>query len=462
MNNYSLRLIQVCVFCLDICSLNFSTIICKVWLPISSEGYELEYMNLLMWMNISWVGTSWLINLYSKKFILSFEAFAQRTIRAFFYWSMLVVSYLFFLDQYVISGFFIGAVFLSHLVLLVVNRFLLLFIRVYFKKHKLLVKKVMIVGYNNTAKKLAAYFEEDDISTQVVGFCEEKNNVHELSNYPIVDSIDNAITAARFYDVSEVYSTIAPEHNSSIYSLMKQADNACIHFRIIPDLSFIIKKTVYINYFKDIPVLSLREEPLSDVDNRIKKRFFDIVFSLLVTVLILSWLIPLVGILIYLESPGPIFFRQLRTGKNKKLFYCIKFRSMHLNADANTKQAQKNDVRITKVGRFLRKTSIDEFPQFLNVLWGNMSVVGPRPHMLKHTDDYSKIIDQYMVRQFLTPGITGWAQINGYRGETKTLAQMKGRVQHDLWYMENWSLWLDIKIILQTMANMFKGEKNAY
>ncbi|ANE49627.1 undecaprenyl-phosphate glucose phosphotransferase [Flavisolibacter tropicus] len=463
MNNYFLRFIQVCVFCLDVISLNFSNVICKIWFQFPSiASHELEYMNLLVWMNISWLGTAWLTNLYSKKIILSFEAFSQRTLNTFLYWLILVVSYLFFLDQYIISGYFIGAVFLNHFIVLLFNRLLLLYLRYYFKRHKLLARKIMIVGYNNTAKKLASYLEDDDPNTQIIGFCEEKNNVRELSNYPIIDSIDNTITAARFYDVNEVYSTIAPEHNTVIYKLMKQADNACIHFRIIPDLSFIIKKVVYINYFKDIPVLSLREEPLSDVDNRIKKRVFDIVFSFLVITLILSWLIPIIGLLIYLESPGPIFFKQLRTGKDKKPFYCIKFRSMRLNSEANTKQAQKFDVRITRIGKFLRRTSIDEFPQFLNVLWGNMSVVGPRPHMLKHTDDYSKLIDQYMVRQFLKPGITGWAQINGFRGETKILEQMQGRVQHDIWYMENWSLLLDIKIIFLTIINMFRGERNAF
>ena len=135
---------------------------------------------------------------------------------------------------------------------------------------------------------------------------------------------------------------------------------------------------------------------------------------------------------------------------------------MFINEAANEKQASKNDERITTIGKFMRRTSLDEFPQFINVLKGHMSVVGPRPHMLKHTHDYSRLIDQYMVRQFLKPGITGWAQVNGLRGETKTIAQMQARVEHDIWYMENWSLWLDIKIIFMTILNTLKGEKNAF
>jgi putative colanic acid biosynthesis UDP-glucose lipid carrier transferase len=209
-------------------------------------------------------------------------------------------------------------------------------------------------------------------------------------------------------------------------------------------------------------VLSLRQEPLSEPRNRLRKRLFDIVFSLLVTVFILSWLIPILGLLIRLESPGPIFFKQQRTGRDKKAFYCLKFRSMKMNKEADIKQATRDDSRFTRIGRFMRSTNLDEFPQFINVLKGNMSIVGPRPHMLKHTDDYSRLIDKYMVRQFLKPGITGWAQINGYRGEIKTIEQLKKRVEHDIWYMEHWSPWLDIKIIFTTLSNMLIGEKNAF
>jgi putative colanic acid biosynthesis UDP-glucose lipid carrier transferase len=211
-----------------------------------------------------------------------------------------------------------------------------------------------------------------------------------------------------------------------------------------------------------MPMLSVRKEPLNDVANRIRKRLYDLVFTTLVIVFILSWLIPILSLLVLLDSRGPVFFVQRRTGVNNKPFNCIKFRSMRKTSDADVKQATKGDHRITRLGRILRKTNLDELPQFFNVLVSDMSIVGPRPHMIKHTVDYSKVVNQYMVRQFLKPGITGWAQISGYRGETKTLDEMQARVQHDLWYLENWSLWLDTKIILMTCLNMFKGEKNAY
>jgi exopolysaccharide biosynthesis polyprenyl glycosylphosphotransferase len=192
------------------------------------------------------------------------------------------------------------------------------------------------------------------------------------------------------------------------------------------------------------------------------KRAFDIVFSVLVISLIFPILFPILAILIKLSSKGPVFFKQLRTGKDNNSFYCYKFRTMRINQDSDKKQACKNDNRITKIGAFMRKTSLDELPQFFNVLQGDMSVVGPRPHMLLHTEEYSKIIDSFMVRHFVKPGITGWAQVNGYRGNTEAPELMAKRVAYDTWYLENWSLWLDITIIFKTVFNIFQGEENAF
>jgi putative colanic acid biosynthesis UDP-glucose lipid carrier transferase len=342
------------------------------------------------------------------------------------------------------------------------NRFLYLGIKKYFKNSHYLVKKVIILGYNDTAKKLAKYFEEDGINTQLIGFIEDDKNVHELSHYPIITDVSKALQVAKEFDVAEIFSTITPEQNKDIYELMYHSEKECIRFKIVPNLSVFITRDVHIEYFGELPILSLRSEPLDDVGNRIKKRVLDITVSLLVTVFILSWLVPILGLLILLESKGPIFFSQLRTGKNKKSFYCYKFRSMRMNRDADLKQATANDSRVTKIGKFMRRTSLDEFPQFFNVLKGNMSLVGPRPHMLKHTNDYSKVVDEYMIRQFLKPGITGWAQVNGYRGEITNPDQIKMRVNKDLWYLENWSLWLDIQVLFLTIYHIFKGDKNAF
>ena len=206
-----------------------------------------------------------------------------------------------------------------------------------------------------------------------------------------------------------------------------------------------------------VPIIKSMPEPLENYENQIIKRTFDIVFSSLVIIFLLSWLIPLLGILIKLDSKGPIFFAQKRSGLKNEHFYCLKFRSMKVNKLANQKMATKNDDRITKLGLFLRKTSIDELPQFLNVFVGNMSIVGPRPHMISQTKKYSKILDQYMVRHLIKPGITGWAQVMGARGEIYKDEDMNKRIKKDIWYIQNWSLFLDFKIIFLTVFVVIGG-----
>ena len=371
------------------------------------------------------------------------------------------MMYLFFLRQYELSRLFIIAVLTGCGFFIIVNRAIYFGLRHFLESRDYLLKKVIILGYNEVAKKLASYLEEQ-MNTRVVGYCANTENVYELTHYPIVNNVNGVLQTAKEMGVNEIYSTISPEHDNGIYSLMQQADQQCIRFRLAPDLSLFINQPVHINYLNDLPVLTVRSEPLDDVSNQLGKRFLDIVISLLVIVFVLSWLVPFIGFLIWLETKAAIFFVQARSGKDNKVFNCIKFRSMKTNKDANVLQAERNDKRFTRIGKFLRRSNLDEFPQFINVLKGEMSLVGPRPHMLRHTEDYSKMLRQYMVRQFLKPGITGWAQVNGFRGEIKDDEQLRGRVEHDIWYMENWSLWLDLKIMFLTVYRTVKGDKNAF
>lgn len=212
----------------------------------------------------------------------------------------------------------------------------------------------------------------------------------------------------------------------------------------------------------DIPVLYIRDEPLLQSENKLIKRAFDFICSTFFLCTFYPFIYLIVGCIIKITSPGPIYFKQERSGENGEVFYCIKFRSMKLNKDSDKVQATENDPRKTKFGNFLRKSNIDELPQFINVWKGDMSMVGPRPHMLKHTEMYSNLINKYMVRHLVKPGITGWAQVTGFRGETKELSQMEGRVKKDIWYIENWSFLLDLRIILKTVINIMLGDKNAY
>ena len=239
--------------------------------------------------------------------------------------------------------------------------------------------------------------------------------------------------------------------------------NNVVHFYSVPNVSNYLHHRMYFNMIGTVPYLSFFRDPLSSsVQNRVIKRTFDIVFSLTFLCTIFPIVLLVVAVITKITMPGPLFFRQKRNGLNDKVFYCIKFRSMRVNDDADKVQATKDDPRKTKWGNIMRKTNIDELTHFINVLLGDMSVVGPRPHMLNHTEEYSQLIDKYMVRRFVRPGITGWSQVTGFRGETKELSQMEGRVKGDIWYIEHWTFWLDLYIIFKTIANAIRGEKEAY
>ena len=259
--------------------------------------------------------------------------------------------------------------------------------------------------------------------------------------------------------VKEVFCSLNPATQTEFVNrLVATCEGHMIRFTYVPGMEGYPKRKMNISQLGSVNVISLHEEPLNTPLAKLIKRTADIVFSalFLITLFPLIWFVCAIGI--KLSSPGPVFFKQKRTGYEGKEFWCYKFRSMHVSADADTKQAVKGDSRVFGFGEFLRKSSIDELPQFMNVFRGDMSVVGPRPHMLHHTDIYSGLIGDYMIRHLAKPGITGWAQVNGCRGETKELSEMKERVEKDIWYIEHWSVELDITIILKTLWQLLRHE----
>ena len=260
----------------------------------------------------------------------------------------------------------------------------------------------------------------------------------------------------------EIYCSLADLTDSQLNEIVDFADNNLKTVKFIPDDKQIFSRTAKFEYYDYIPVISLRNILQDETVNKIIKRVFDIVFSFIIIIGLLSWLIPILAIIIKLESKGPLFFVQRRNGLNYKEFNCYKFRSMFINDQADLDLASKNDIRITKVGKFIRKTSIDELPQFFNVFWGEMSVVGPRPHMVSVANLYALKVDKFMVRHFVKPGITGLAQTKGYRGEIETDEDIINRVKYDIFYMENWSILLDIEIILKTVYNIVRGDDKAF
>ncbi|MFL1010603.1 undecaprenyl-phosphate glucose phosphotransferase [Flavisericum labens] len=315
-------------------------------------------------------------------------------------------------------------------------------------------RKVIVVGDTEKTKQLINIFN----TRQEFGYKFEKQFIANSNDFSLQRCFNYVIEN----DINEIYFSVADLSNKQINRLIDFADNNLRELKFIPDNKDIYTKKLKYEYYDYIPILSLRTIPIQDKVNKLTKRIFDITFALFIIIFVLSWLTPLLAIIIKIESKGPVFFKQSRNGFNYQEFDCYKFRSMTPNKDAHLYQAKKGDHRVTKVGAFIRRTSIDELPQFFNVLFGDMSVVGPRPHMVSHTSMYAQRIDKFMVRHFVKPGITGLAQTSGFRGEIETDKDIINRVKYDIFYIENWSLLLDIKIIIQTLTNALKGEEKAY
>ena len=310
---------------------------------------------------------------------------------------------------------------------------------------------VVIVGDNENARNL-----EQTLSGSA-----------EYADYKLVATFGEDLPAVEEYlrsnKVHQLYCSINPAIKGDIVnSIIRICENLFIDFYYVPNMDGYLHRSMTFSQLGPMTVVKLREEPLSNPVNAAVKRVFDIIVSLLFLIIVYPFVWLFVAIGTSISSPGPILFKQKRTGYKGKPFTMYKFRSMKVNADADKLQATADDPRKTRFGNFLRKTSIDELPQMINVLKGDMSLIGPRPHMEFHTEMYTKLVDEYLVRHMVKPGLTGWAQVNGCRGETQTTEMMADRVRHDIWYIENWSLGLDIRIFFMTIAQILGGDKQAY
>ena len=457
MNSRYINLFRPFFVCVDLLALNLVHLVLMDTMHSSGP----EYIVLFIVANMLWLISAYSTALYIDTSNPTFERFTRKTVKSLIIFFIGMVIFVFFY-HYPFSRMFILLSFAGFSTVLLVARGILLGASFYMNKVSKVGKRIVIVGYNEVARKLAYNFSLQKRNLMVEGFFEDSDMVDELSALPIIGDIDECLSYAVKNNINEIYSTISPERNSAIYEMAHTAEKSLIRFRFVPDFKLYVNRKTHMEYLEELPILSLRSEPLEDVTNSVKKRVFDIVFSLLVIVFLLSWLVPILALLVKLNSKGPVFFVQMRSGKDNKQFRCFKFRSLSVNGDAHTRQVTKNDTRITPLGKFLRKSNLDELPQFLNVLMGDMSVVGPRPHMLLHTETFSKLMEEYMIRHFVKPGVTGWAQVNGFRGEIKQPEQLRKRIEHDIWYMENWSLWLDLKVIFLTVYRTVKGDKNAY
>lgn len=319
--------------------------------------------------------------------------------------------------------------------------------------------RVVIIGTGPSARRLYNAMETDaGFGYRIVGvFDDDPDDRFHYDKVLPLSELEDFVENNR---VRQVFFT-SSGHSEALANVLKIADNHVLDFYYVPQIPGTLTRKFELHNIGPIPVLAMDRNPLKNPLNRAAKRAFDLTVSSIFLLFYPLVYIP-VAIAIKISSPGPVYFKQERTGYLGDTFMCYKFRTMKVNTDSDRCQATRDDPRKTRVGDFLRRTSIDELPQFINVFRGEMSVVGPRPHMLKHTEDYTRLVDRYMIRHAVKPGITGWAQVNGYRGITDQLWKMERRVEHDVWYIENWSMLLDLKIVVRTIINAIAGEKNAF
>ena len=396
------------------------------------------------------------------------DQIAKRVFCATILFAVLAIFCTFLLDRSLLDLKVNLLFFVTFLLILFVSRITLRFIIKSIRRHGRNVHTVVFVGAGDQMIELYnEMMTETSYGYNILGYFSGKpakafeNKLKYLGT--LVDVIPYLQTNKKDKTIN-LYCGLNIQHAEEIKQITNYCVNNLVRFFGVPNFRHYIKtRMMNLEMLGNSPVLYLREEPLQQFDNRFIKRAFDLICSTLFLVTIFPIVFLIVGSIIKITSPGPIFFRQKRNGMNGREFYCYKFRSMKVNAQADTLQATEHDPRKTKFGDFMRKTNIDELPQFINVFLGDMSLVGPRPHMVKHTEEYSALINEYMVRHLIKPGITGWAQVNGCRGETKELYQMEERVKKDIWYLENWSFWLDLRIMFLTVRNMvMRNEKMAY
>jgi putative colanic acid biosynthesis UDP-glucose lipid carrier transferase len=415
------------------------------------------YKQTVIVCSLLWLLSAGLFKLYSDAIVKELDAIYTGSWKTITVHAVLFPGYFLVMDYQRMPGSFLLLFYVFVISGLVISRYTGTVLQRTLDQNYDIRKVVAVLSVRDGGAKLAAYLKKQS-SINFAGFLEKPSGVNYESTAH--GSTRQQLRKAAESGIEEVFVSVRPDNIDEMATLIREGEEECVRLRFVPNLTE--GAELKLDLSENFPILSNRKEPLEHIANRVQKRVFDVLVSLTAIVFIFSWLFPILALIIKIQSRGPILFKQLRTGRDNKPFACYKFRSMYINAQSDNLQATRHDSRVTPIGRFMRRTSLDEFPQFFNVLFGTMSVIGPRPHMIAHTEEYRQIVNRYMVRQFLKPGISGWAQVNGYRGETRENEQMVKRVEHDLWYMENWSVMLDIRIMYMTIMNTFRKEENAY
>lgn len=444
-------IVRALLFTGDLIFLNISIFLSAFWYAKGFRSGDINSIYLLIFSNLAWLFLVLVSTPYHITKEWSISKIVKSQMAFLFIHSLTVVSLIFFFKKEY-SVFQILLIYILFVPAFLLIRGILFYLRNILTA-ELMEKSYILIGRNSLANEIRKYFLMNPASgmkfqgyfdyspgnfdlSQIQKFC-EKRNVHEI------------------------YYCLPNPPKNELDQLVNYGLDSLIKVKLIVESNY-VNQGISLDSYDVQPGMNLATIPLDEPKNQAIKRVFDLAFSGLFSIVVLSWLIPIVGLIIKLDSKGPIFFHQLRSGEGNRPFWCLKFRSMKVNEEADTRQATQDDPRITKIGAFLRKSSIDELPQFLNVLMGSMSVVGPRPHPIKLNEKFESLISNIMSRHYIKPGITGLAQCMGYRGETQTLADMENRVRLDRYYIENWTFWLDIKIIFLTIVSLLRGSDKAY
>lgn len=420
---------------------------------------EKEFINpfFVAYILVFWMISSYFTGYYKVYRFTRFLRLLTLIVRHFFVFALGFFAFFsVFKEGVVVNGQFITIV--GIFIGIIFSKLLSFFLLRYYRDLGNNYRKVVILGDDDSTRRIKNLFRnQKNLGYKYLGFFTDKKQARKLG------TIRSSFGFIVENQVDEVYCSLKELDNKILKEITLFANTHHINLKLIPDSNKLYSKNRNIEYYDDtLVVLNVKKLPFEFPENLFIKRCLDIVFSLLVCIFILSWLVPILWVLVRLESKGSLIFKQQREGLNGNQFVCYKFRSMKLNKLSDKVHATANDSRVTKIGGVLRKTSMDELPQFFNVLRGDMSIVGPRPHLQSLSIEYQKDVDNYLKRHVVKPGITGLAQVSGYRGEIKKKSDIKNRVRLDIFYIENWSFLLDIKIILMTVLNVFKGEEKAY
>ena len=452
------RYLDLLVLIGDLASLNLGLLIMAFWLEEPTSRFDDRYWQILMMSNGVWIILSLLSKIHEVSRISKFSRIVIEIGKNTFVHllTLSTILYLLEVNTWLRSNFLYS--YLFFVVIIVSWRGIYLYMIRMYRKYGYNYRNVAIVGYGELSEEIRKFLRlHPEYGFRFLGFFDNEPLPRDLS----LGRIKDLARYIQLNRIDEIYCCLPYIKRSFIPMIIQLGEMNFIKIKLVEDFRGFEDKGFEITRHDQLPVLEVTSFPLDESRNRLLKRAFDIAFSSLV-LLAIGWIFPLIMLAIKLESRGPIFFVQRRSGKGNNNFWCLKFRTMILNGDAENKQASMKDERVTRVGAFLRHTSLDELPQFFNVLIGNMSVVGPRPFMLYHTKIYSEKLERFMARHFVKPGITGLAQCKGYRGEIRNYISLKNRLKLDRFYIENWTFFLDVKIIVATIGALIKGDNQAY